>query len=248
MTNAMKKVLFIGFCAVIGVCSGQTNTAISAKEFSDEMSPVLAELNKNNIVMKFKKETFEDVKSTNPIESVNGVIYRGTGLSYKMIIGGITVLQTEELSVYIDSVQRFVQVTEIDSSMKALNMVGSFTSEMLANYDLEKTSNGNFIILKATPKVFDEGVMEFYIDPKKKILYKFVINLPAANYFMESEEDETVESPYVSVIYEPIVPLKKNEVSFSEWTILSRDDKDNLSLTAAMAGYQLHDGRYRAKK
>lgn len=244
----MNRYLLIAFCITIGSCFGQTKTAISANEFTDEMAPVLAQLNRNNIVLKFKKETFADVKSTSAIESVNGVIYRGTGLVYKMIIGGVTVLQTDELSVYIDSTQRFVQVTEIDSSMKALNMTGSFTKEMLANYDLEKASTGSFTILKATPKTFDEGAMEFYIDPKKKTLYKLVISMPAANYFMENENDETIESPYVTVIYEPITPLKKNEVSFSETAFLTRDNKDHLSLTTAMAGYQLHDGRYGTKK
>lgn len=244
----MDKYLFIVFCLAVGFCSGQTETSISAKEFNDEMIPVLAQLNRNNIVMKFKKETFSDAKSTSLMESVNGVIYRGTGLSYKMIIGGVTVLQTDELSIYIDSSQHFVQVSDIDSSLKALNMIGSFTTEMLENYELEKTTNGVFTVLKATPKYFDEGIMEFYIDPKKKVLYKLIITLPPANYFMEQEDDETIESPYVSVIYEPIVLLKKNEVSFSETTILIRDKENNLSLTTTMAGYQLHDGRFRSKK
>jgi len=244
----MNKYLLIGFSLTVLSCFGQIKNTISAKEFNAEMAPVLSELNRSNIVMKFKKETYPDVKSTSPIESVNGVIYRGSGLCYKMIIGGVTVLQTNELSVYIDSTQRFVQVSDIDSSMKALNMVGSFSKEMLENYELEKTGNGNFIVLKATPKYFDEGIMEFYIDPKKKTLYKLVISMPPANYFMEKDDDETVESPYVSVIYEPIIPLKKNEVSFSETSILQKDREDKLSLTTTMAGYQLHDGRYRSKK
>lgn len=244
----MKNYLAIVFFTAMGWCSGQTRTVISAKDFNDEMAPVMDQLNKDNIVLKFKKETFQDLKATSPIESVNGVLYRGTGLSYKMIVGGVTVMQTEELSIYIDSAQQFVQVNDIDSTMKALNMVNGFTKEMLANYDLEKTSGGSFTILKASPKTFDEGVMEFYIDPKKKVLYKLVINLPPANYIMEQEDDETIESPYVSVVYEPIVPLKKNEVSFSESAILVREPKNKLSLTTAMAGYQLHDGRYGTKK
>lgn len=244
----MKKFLLISFSLVFIPCFGQTKTTVSAKQFSEEMSPILSELNRNNIVMKFKKETYEDVKSTSPIESVNGVIYRGSGLCYKMIVGGVTILQTNELSIYVDSTQRFVQVNDIDSSMKALNMVSTFSKEMLENYELEKTSNGNFTILKATPKYFDEGIMEFYIDPKKKTLYKLVISMPPANYFMEKDDDETIESPYVSVIYEPIVPLKKNEVSFSETSILIKDKEDKLSLTTTMAEYQLHDGRFRSKK
>lgn len=244
----MKTYLSILFCIAVGCCFGQTGKVISAKEFNEEMTPVLAQLNKNNIVLKFKKETYSDVKSTSPIESVNGVIYRGSGLSYKMVVGGVTVIQTEELSIYIDSAQQVVQVNDIDSSMKALNMVNSFTQEMLVNYDLEKTSNGSFTILKASPKTFDEGIMEFYIDPKKKVLYKLVISMPPANYFMENDDDETIESPFVSVIYEPIVPMKKNEVSFSETSILKKDKEDHLSLTTTMAGYQLHDGRFRSKK
>lgn len=244
----MKKILPIIFYSILGSCFAQSGKVISAQEFNEEMAPIIAQLNKNNTVMKFKKETFSDVKASSPIESVNGVLYRGTGLSYKMMIGGITVLQTEELSIYIDSAQQFVQVTDIDSTMKALNMVSSFTPEMLANYDLEKSFNGSFTILKASPKIFDEGVMEFYIDPKNKRIYKLVISLPPANYFMEEETDETIESPYVTVIYEPITPLKKNEVSFSEATILNKDAKNKLSLTTAMAGYQLHDGRYGTKK
>lgn len=244
----MKKILFIVFCSALPTCFGQTGTVISAKEFNDEMKPVMEQLNKNNIVLKFKKETFQDLKATSPIESVNGVLYRGTGLSYKMIVGGVTVLQTEELSIYIDSAQQFVQVNDIDSTMKALNMVNGFTGEMLANYDLEKISTGTFTILKASPKVFDEGIMEFYIDPKKKVLYKLVISLPPANYILEQEDDETIESPYVTVVYEPVTPLKKNEVSFSEAAILNKDAENKLSLTTAMAGYQLHDGRYGTKK
>lgn len=243
----MKNYLAILFCTAVGWCSAQTSV-ISAKEFNDEMTPVMEQLNKNNIVLKFKKETFPDLKAASPIESVNGVLYRGTGLSYKMIVGGVTVIQTEDLSIYIDSAQQFVQVNDIDSTMKALNMVNGFTQEMLSNYDLEKTSNENYTILKASPKIFDEGIMEFYIDPKKKVLYKLVISLPPANYIMEQEDDETIESPYVTVVYEPIMPLKKNEVSFSETAVLVREPKNKLSLTTAMAGYQLHDGRYGTKK
>lgn len=245
----MKKIFFTScfLACLFPLCFGQS-VKLSAEAFHEEMKPVLSQLNRENIVLRFKKEVFPDAKATAPIESTKGVIYRGTGISYKMITGGITVLQTKEHAIYIDSAEQFVQVSDIDSTMKALNMNIQFTDEMLSQYDLEKTTYSGYIVLKATPKYSNEGILEFYIDSKKKSLYKLIISMPPANYFMEREDDETIESPYVTIVYEPIVALKKNEVSFSDEAILVKSSENNLSLTPTMAAYQLHDARYRVKK
>jgi hypothetical protein len=244
----MNKYLFPLFFLVAVTCFGLSRVKLSMEEFNLEMKPIIRQLNNQNIVLRFKKETYRDLKDLIPIESSNGVIYRGSGISYKMINAGVTVLQTQELAIYIDSTSKFVQVTEIDSSMKALNTFSDFTEATLSQYDLEKTTFSNYVILKAIPKFSNEGTLEFFIDTKKKTLYKLIISLPPANYFMEQEDDETIESPYITLIYEPIIALKKNEVSFSESTIIVRDKKDNLSLTPTMVGYQLHDARYKPKK
>ncbi len=246
----MKKHLFLLIAAISAFsnCFGQVKKKLSSTEFKQEIQQAVNQMNQENIVLKFKKETFQDLKSGVPVESVHGVIYKESGVVYKMNAGGITILQTKEYAIYIDSVERFVQVSDIDPSMKAMSMANELTQEMLDRYELEKTSFGGYIILKAVPKVSDEGTMEFYIDAKKKALYKLVITLPPANYFMESEDDETIESPYITVVYEPITPLKNNEVSFSDEKILVKDKQNNLSLAPGMVSYQLHDARLKSKK
>ncbi|AEA42440.1 hypothetical protein [Fluviicola taffensis] len=244
----MNKYIFLFYFLVATSCFGQSGIKLSMEEFNVEMKPIIRQLNNPNIVLRFKKETFRDLNDPTPIESSNGVIYRGSGISYKMINAGITVLQTQDLAIYIDSTSKFVQVTEIDSSMKTLNTFNDFTEATLSQYDLIKTTYSGYIVLKAIPKFSNEGTLEFFIDTKKKSLYKLIISLPPANYFMESEDDETIESPYITLVYEPIVALKKNEVSFSESMIIVKDKKDNLTLTPIMAGYQLHDARYKPKK
>lgn len=244
----MNNYIFSLFFLANFFCFGQSKAKLSMDEFNVEMQPVISQLNRENIVLRFKKETFRDLKDLSPIETSKGVIYRGKGISYKMITSGITVLQTQELAIYIDSTEKFVQVTEIDSSMKALNMAGNFSKETLSQYDLERTTYSGYSVLRAIPKFSNEGTLEFFIDSKKKTLYKLIISLPPANYFMEQEDDETIESPYITLVYEPIVALKKGEASFSESAIVVRDDKNTLSLTPNMVGYQLHDARYKPKK
>ncbi len=246
----MKKHFFILVVAISAFsnCFGQTKKTLSSTEFKQEIQQAINQMNQENIVLKFKKETFQDLKSATPVESVNGVIYKESGFVYKMLAGGITVLQTKDYAIYIDTAQHFVQVSDIDPSMKAMSMANELTQEMLDRYDLEKTSFGGYTVLKAIPKISDEGTMEFYIDTKRKVLYKLVITLPSANYFMESEDDETIESPYITVVYEPITPLKKNEVSFSDEKILVKDKQNNITLAPGMIAYQLHDARLKSKK
>jgi hypothetical protein len=222
----------------------QTRTILSSAEFSKEVAPIRTMMNKEMTSIKFKKDVFQDAMTNKLIESGSGILYKGKGLNYKMINNGLLIVQSDQISLVVDSATNIVQINSVDSSLKISNFLANFPTALLDNYEFEKIENPSFFVLKVTNLKTDEGTMEFYFHTKTKMLYKFVMTFPPANYFSEELDDETIETPSVVMVYEPIQTLKQGEVSFDHSPYVTLNENGKFVLTEKMAGYELIDTRY----
>ena len=227
-----------------GMSAAQTSTVLSSSEFSKEIEPMRMIMNKEMTFIRFKRDIFQDLASNKIIESSSGTLYKGKGLNYKMINGGMTIVQTEKISLVIDSANNVVQINSVDSSLKISNFLTELPANILDNYEFEKISYPAFFVLKATAVKTNDGIMEFYFHAKTKMLYKFVLTFPPANYFSEELDDETLETPTVVIVYEPAQTIKPGEVSFDHSPYIKLNENGKFVLTEKMVGYELIDTRY----
>ena len=233
------------FFGMTGLKAGaQTITVLSSAEFRSEIAPMRNLMNKEMTSIRFKKDVFQDVYSNKLLESSTGVLYKGKGLNYKMINGGLTIIQSDKISLAVDSATNVVQINSVDSSLRMSNFLGDLSTDILDNYTFEKIVNPAFFVLKATAVKTNDGTMEFFFHAKTKMLYKFVLTFPPANYFSEELDDETVETPSVVMLYEPVQTLKAGEVSFDPSPYVKPNENGKFVLTEKMAGYELIDTRY----
>lgn len=229
----------------IGSVSAQTSVKLTSSEFSKVIAPSRSLMNRENISIRFKKEIFEDVNSKVLVESSTGIICRGKDITYKMVNDGLVVVQTDELKVIVDSVNMLIQLGEVESELKSVDFLGDLPLTMLDNYELEKTTYQNHYVLKASPKNADDAIMEMFINNKDKSLYKLVVTMQPANYFSESLSDETLESPCIIIVYEPIQTIKNAESMITYQPYILKNQSGKYELTPAFSAYQLHDSRYR---
>lgn len=222
----------------------QTHTVLSSAEFTKEVAPIRTMMNKEMTFVKFKRDVFQDVKTNKLIESSSGILYKGKGLNYKMVNNGLLIVQSDKISLVVDSAANIVQINSVDSSLKTSNFLADFPSALLDNYEFEKIESPSFFVLKLTAIKTNEGTMEFYFHSKTKMLYKFVTTFPPANYFSEELDDETLETPSVVMVYEPMQTLRQNDVSFDYSPYVKLNENGKFVLTEKMAGYELIDTRY----
>lgn len=245
MRKVLKCFLIVIAVAAVQDLSAQTTVKLSPAEFNKEIAPSRSLMNRENVSIRFKKEIFEDVQSKVLMESSAGMVCRGKDITYKMVNDGLVVVQTDELKVIVDSVNMLIQLGEVESELKSIDFLGDLPLNMLDNYELEKTTYPNHFVLKASPKNADDAIMEMFINNKDKALYKLVVTMQPANYFSESLSDETLESPYVTIVYEPLQTIKNAEAIITYQPYILKNQSGNYELTPAFSAYQLHDSRYR---
>ena len=238
--------IICSFLSLMGI--SQERKTLDAKSFNAEMVVLGKKMNAEMISCKFKKEVFKDIKSSEVIESGFGEIIRGKGLEYKMINPGMISFQTNELNVVVDSLDKIVYISSIDSSMRQVAQMQQIPADALKGYKLEKLIYPTYYVLRAEPENASLGILEFYVRAESKELYKLNIYYPPGNYFSESMDDETLESPYLSIIYEPMKKLKATVNLISLENILEKTGTDEYKLSPNMQGFQLKDSRYKSTK
>jgi|GEM_PF-4254708 len=226
---------------------GQERKSLDAKSFNAEMVALGKKMNAELISCRFKKEVFKDIKSSQLIESSSGEIIRGSGFDYKMTNPGMISYQMDNINVVVDSTEQMVYLSNIDSSMRQVAQMQQIPLDALKQYKLEKVIFPAYYILRAEPENLSIGIMEFYVHAKSQELYKLNIFYPPGNYFSESMEDESIESPYLSIIFEPMRKLKETSDLISLKNILERNASGDYVLSASMSGFQLKDTRYKYK-
>lgn len=245
----MKKIALLTTCLCFSFLSiSQEKKELDAKSFNSEMILLGKKMNTEMISVKFKKEIFKDVNSPVVIESGQGEIIRGKGLEYKMVNPGMINYQTGKLNVLVDSTEHMVIISSIDSTLQSISQLNQIPLDVLKDYQLSKTIFPTYYVLRAEPQNKAIGILEFFVHKESTELYKFNMFYPPGNYFSESMEDETLESPYLTIIFEPMKKLKETANLISLENILEKTAEGEYVLSPKMAGFQLKDTRYKSPK
>jgi len=236
-------------CLVLSSLSAraQEKKTLDPVSFNYEMGLISKKMNTELVSCRFKREVFKDIKSSEVIETTTGEIFRGKGFEYKMINPGMTTYQTTNLNIVVDSLERVVYLSDVDSSMRQITQMQQIPPDALKDYKLEKIIFSNYYILRAEPANASIGILEFYVHSKSAELYKLNIYYPPGNYFSQSLEDESTESPYLSIIFEPIQKLKDATSVISLKNVLEKNASGDYVLSDSMSGFQLKDTRYKYK-
>lgn len=243
----MMKFIIIFYLILPCLSISQEVKPLNAESFNVEMTVLGKKMNTELVSCKFKKEVFKDINSSVAIESSTGEIIRGKGLEYKMVNPGMISFQTNNLNVVVDSLDKIVYISNVDSSMRQIAQMQQIPPDALKDYKLEKVIFPDYYVLKAAPKNASIGTMEFYVHSKTTELYKLNIFYPPGNYFSEALEDETIESPYLTIIFEPLKKLKETSGLISLENILEKTASGDYALSPKMEGFQLKDSRYKYK-
>ncbi|WP_343748982.1 hypothetical protein [Fluviicola sp.] len=228
----------------IGNVGAQQLTEISSQDFLKEMKPVIEKMNQSNCKLKFKKEIYKDLRTNELISTSTGVVYYGSGNTFRMENEGVTIIQTGDIYVIIDSLESLVQLTEPDKNFSPAMAVGNFNLEALSKFKLSYYKTTAYTTYKVIPDNLSEGTIEYQVDNKSGLIYRFKVSYPPANYFSETIDDETVEEPYAVVTYEPMEKIKNPAKLFdlAPYVVASGDGKYVLS--DKLINYELYDARY----
>jgi hypothetical protein len=244
----MKKITLL-ICLSFSLFSiSQEKKELDAKSFNNEMVVLGKKMNAEMMSIKFKKEIFKDINSPVVVESANGQIIRGKGLDYKMVNPGMINFQTGKLNVLVDSTERMVIISNVDSSLQHISQLNQIPLDVLKDYKLSKTLFPTYYVLRAEPENKSIGILEFYIHKESTELFKFNMFYPPGNYFSESMEDESLESPYLTIIFEPMKKLKETANLISLENILEKTAEGAYVLSPKMTDFQLKDTRYKSPK
>jgi hypothetical protein len=229
-----------------GKFHAQEYTDLSKELFLKEMRPVIEKMSQSNSKLTFRKEIFKDVHSNELISSSKGVIYSGTGKSFRMESDGITIIQSDDIYVLIDSAEHIVQLAKPDSSFNPSASLANFKLEALSKFKLSSFQTDTYSSYKVVPENLSEGIIEYQVDRKTNMLYRFKVSYPPANYFSEDLEDETLEEPYAVMVYEPLQKIKNPEAVFDLSKIIVKQANGDYLLAEQMTNYELHDSRFKS--
>lgn len=228
----------------IGKINAQQLTEISTQDFIKEMNPVIGKMNQSNSKLTFKKEIYRDLHSNELISSASGVVYNGTGKSFRLENDGITIIQTSEIYVIIDSLENIVQLTEPDTNFNPSMALVNFNPESLSRFKLSSYKTPAYTTYRVVPENLGDGTIEYEVDNKSHLIYRFKVAYPPANYFSETIDDETVEEPYAVITYEPIEKIKDPKPLFDLRPYIVLDENGKYKLSDQLVNYELYDARY----
>lgn len=228
----------------MGTAGAQQLTEISSQDFLKEMKPVIEKMNQSNCKLKFKREVYKDLRTNELLSTGTGVIYYGSGNTFRMENEGITIIQTGDIYVIIDSLENLVQLTDPDKNFSPATAVVNFNLEALSKFKLSYYKTAAYTTYKVIPENLADGTIEYQVDNKSGLIYRFKISYPPANYFSETIDDETVEEPYAVITYEPMEKIKNGSKFFDLTPYLVAGTDGKYVLSDKLINYELYDARY----
>jgi hypothetical protein len=198
-----------------------------------------------NFQMNYIKKIYRDSLDVDAMTETKGFISKGQNFQYRMEEKGTIVIQNEQLKMTVDSASQLVTIGRPDTLFKTIDINAFMDKKAFENYSFKRMESKGVIRYLIVSKNRLEGITELWISSKDFSLQKLVLSLPKANYFNESLEDETLESPLVVIAYQPLKTLDKLTIAkqFSQDEWLTKENS-KYSLQPSKGTFKLHDLRY----
>lgn len=240
------RIILTFISILVGLSSfSQVYQAVDNKTVIKEFDQLSKKYQASNFQMNYNKKIYRDSLDIDAMVETNGFISKGQNFQYRMEEKGTIVIQNEHLKMTVDSASHLVTIGKPDTLFKTIDFNAFMDKKAFETYSFKRMEYKGMIRYLIVSKNRLEGITELWINAKDFSLQKLVLSMPKANYFNESLEDETLESPLVVIAYQPLKTLDKTAVTkqFSQEDWLTKENS-KYSLNPSKGMFKLHDLRY----
>ena len=216
----MKGLLSLTLLLLSGLLQAQ-DVQMSASAFQKELLGVQKQFSASNLEITYSRELLIEGEET---VKESGTFLRGSGLDYSLSQNGALIVQNKTGKLIIDSVQRTVVLTIVDSLFSMMN-TPDLTDENVAKvYILSKSVSGKVSTYRMTPR--SEGIerAELIVPVSGGTPVTMRVVLPLGNYISHSIDDESLEEPVMTIVYTSVKNIKPSASAFSFEKHLSYSD------------------------
>ena len=198
-----------------------------------------------NYSLRYTKTIFRSIEDVEPMEVSTGIFYVGNMAEYRIEEPGTLIIQNKELNLTIDSASNMVYLSEPDEDYLPMEMRTFMTDSLMDFYSFSLLKKKNFHQLTIENKNELSHSIILQVDPVSYEVRKFIYHMPVGNYFSESIDDETVESPVLEIAYNKIKKEKFNVTFFSheKWIV---KDKMPVELRKEITQFEINDLRVKS--
>lgn len=213
--------------------------------FAKVIQPISQVSRAENQKVYFDRFFFEEMTKGTPDSKESGMFYRGIKNQYRTENNAVTTIQSNDIKVTIDTVQKVILIAKSDSLFNQADFSQNIEKMMNQIDTIYQTSNGKVNKYQLLFNDFSTNFsgIEIHVADKTFQLLEVSIFYRPSNYFSESMDDETIEQPKIVMKYSGYEQISgKNQFfTWSKWLI--DDKKGRFQIKPEYAHYELIDTR-----
>lgn len=218
---------------------------LSKQAFSKLIQPISQVSRAENQQISYDRFFFEEMTKVTPDSKESGKFYRGIKNQYRTENNAVTTIQSSDLKVTIDTVQKVILIAKSDSLFIQTDFSQNIEKMMGQIDTIYYTSVGkmNKYQILFNDYCTNFSGIEMHVADKTNQLLEVTIFYRPSNYYSESMDDETIEQPKIVMKYSGYeqIPIKNQLFSWSSWLI--EDKKGRFQLKPEYAHFELIDTR-----
>ena len=197
----MKLLTWVFFLGITFVSVSQDWKEISRDAFQDMLRKCSEQNRLENYFFTFTSEVYANPADATPISSSRGKLFHGKGVEYRLETSNQLLIQTSEVKMIIDSLEKTVFLMKPDTLFDQVNLDLLFASDDFRSASCLYRSEGNFHQYRILFPTGAYEMVEIWMDRSTSRIRRIAFYLTTSNYLSGQLEDETQERPYVVMEY-----------------------------------------------
>lgn len=244
----MRIIQLLILLLLVRTSFGQNFNEVSNEIAIADLKKLAKNYSISNYQLNYTKSVFQNTSDATPLLKTSGTMYRGKQNEYRMEEKGTLIIQNNKHKIVVDSTLNLVTIDKSDTLFSGLNIEQYAQNSSLELYSFKKKEDKIYLIYLIESSNKSEGITELWIKKKDFTLERITLKLPAANYFNDALDDETMETPLVIINYQqPILLTNSNNMFLlTDWVVSEgNSSEDNFKISPNKTGFKLHDLRYK---
>lgn len=243
----MKGVLTFLTVLMAYAVQAQSLENADASEVYAEFSKVSAIYAKQGYSLSYQRVIYRNAADADPMLTDKGSIFRGKNTEYRSQSTGNLTIQNNEMKIVVDSVQKLVSLFKTDTLFQTIDLKKFMDQTVSERYSFKRELSGNSIHYILIPKSNLEGITEIWINKNDFEITRIEMLLPKANYFSESMDDATLETPRLIFTYDRPKAIDLAKTKLFDCSAIIEKKNNEWFLVPSVTGYTLHDSRITTK-
>ena len=243
----MKQILTVLLVLSSYGLIAQTYETTSTEKVFEEFSKLSNVYKKNGYSLSYQRVIYKNAADGDPMLTDKGAIYRGKSNEYRVETPGNLVIQNDQIKMVVDSTQNVVSLFKTDTLFQAIDVKKFMDKTIADQYSFKRMQTGNTIRYLLIPKNKLEGTTEIWINSTDFTIAKIEMILPESNYFSETMDDGTLETPKLIITYNKPVTIDMNKTRMFECSSFIENKNNQWTLSPTVKGFTLHDSRITTK-